>query len=194
MGFKTFASGDVLTAADVNDYLMEQVIIVCTSTTRPSSPNSGMVIYETDTKIFRFYEDGGWRHFLTGRTWESRTPVLVNLTTPKFNVQRYHVAGRLCSVSGSLVIDTATSISGTITIDLPFNGASPTGFQAWAGTVHYLDTGTRHYVGTCWVSPGGNTLNLVHPGSGNAGLVNATNPFTFADGDSINYAVSYEVG
>jgi hypothetical protein len=55
-GFKTWSTGDVLTAADVNGYLMKQTVITCTSGTRPSSPVDGMLIYETDTKYFRSYD------------------------------------------------------------------------------------------------------------------------------------------
>lgn len=60
MGFKVFADGDVLTAAQVNDYLMEQAVIACTSGTRPSSPNEGMVIYETDTDRVLIYDGSAW--------------------------------------------------------------------------------------------------------------------------------------
>lgn len=56
MGFKTWAAGDVLTAADVNAYLMKQSVIVCTSGTRPASPIDGMTIYETDTDQLLIYE------------------------------------------------------------------------------------------------------------------------------------------
>ncbi|MEV7804982.1 hypothetical protein AB0O28_18735 [Microbispora sp. NPDC088329] len=51
---------EVLTSADVNTYLMQQVIIRCTSTTRPSSPTEGWHIYETDTRRFLVYRSGSW--------------------------------------------------------------------------------------------------------------------------------------
>lgn len=60
MGFKVFTAGSVLTAADVNDYLMEQAVIACTSGTRPSAPNEGMVIYQTDTDTFAVYNGTSW--------------------------------------------------------------------------------------------------------------------------------------
>lgn len=56
MAFKTFVDGAVLTAADVNTYLMKQAVIVCTSGTRPASPVDGMVIYETDTDQMLVYQ------------------------------------------------------------------------------------------------------------------------------------------
>lgn len=60
MPFKTFGVGDVLTAADVNNYLMKQTIITCTSGTRPSSPVEGMTIFETDTDLNRYWDGSAW--------------------------------------------------------------------------------------------------------------------------------------
>lgn len=62
MAFKTFTAGAVLTASDVNTYLAKQAVVVCTSTTRPSSPPEGMVIYETDTDKLLSYTTSttGW--------------------------------------------------------------------------------------------------------------------------------------
>ena len=51
---------EVLTSSDVNTYLMQQVIIRCTSTTRPGSPSEGWHIYETDTRRFLVYKSGSW--------------------------------------------------------------------------------------------------------------------------------------
>lgn len=61
-GFKTFGVGDVLTAAEVNGFLMTQVIVQCTSGTRPTSPVEGQTIYETDTDRMLTYIPGpGWQ-------------------------------------------------------------------------------------------------------------------------------------
>lgn len=61
MAFKTFNAGDVLTAADMNTYLMNQAVISCTSGSRPGSPTDGMVIYETDTDKMLLREGTVWR-------------------------------------------------------------------------------------------------------------------------------------
>jgi hypothetical protein len=61
MPFKDFTVGEVLSSADVDLYLMSQVIIRCTSSTRPSSPAEGWHIYETDTQRFMVYKSGAWR-------------------------------------------------------------------------------------------------------------------------------------
>lgn len=61
MAYKTFADLDVLTGPDVMTYLMDQVVITCTSGTRPGSPVEGMTIWETDTKSMRVYSSSAWR-------------------------------------------------------------------------------------------------------------------------------------
>lgn len=62
MAFKTFTDGSILTAADVNSYLMRQAVITCTSATRPAGPTEGMFIYETDSNILRVYEGTTWHY------------------------------------------------------------------------------------------------------------------------------------
>ena len=60
-GFKTFASGDVLTASDVQTFIMEQQIMVfADSTARDAaitSPTEGMFAYLKDTDSL-VYHDG----------------------------------------------------------------------------------------------------------------------------------------
>ena len=58
---KTFTAGSVLTSADVNSFLMAQCVIAAQSTDRPTSPQVGMTIYETDTKRLMVYNTTtGW--------------------------------------------------------------------------------------------------------------------------------------
>ena len=67
-GFKVFAVGEVLTAADVNDYLMEQSIgIFANSTARDAqitSPIEGQFCYLADTNVLQFYNGSAWTDFI----------------------------------------------------------------------------------------------------------------------------------
>ncbi|MEV7804980.1 hypothetical protein AB0O28_18725 [Microbispora sp. NPDC088329] len=60
MGYKVFANGQLFTTSDLDALLMSQVIIRCTSTTRPPQPAEGWHIYETDTQKLRIYQTGRW--------------------------------------------------------------------------------------------------------------------------------------
>ena len=65
-GFKTFATGDVLTASDVNTYLMLQTIMVFdTATARDAairSPSEGMFAYTitTPAETLSYYDSSSW--------------------------------------------------------------------------------------------------------------------------------------
>ena len=67
-GFKVFAVGEVLTAADVNDYLMEQSIgIFANSTTRDAqitSPIEGQFCYLADSNVLQFYNGSSWAGYI----------------------------------------------------------------------------------------------------------------------------------
>ena len=67
-GFKVFSVGEVLTAADVNDYLMEQSIgIFANSTARDAqitSPIEGQFCYLADSNVLQFYNGSSWSDFI----------------------------------------------------------------------------------------------------------------------------------
>jgi len=67
-GFKVFGVGEVLTAADVNDYLMEQIVgIFADSTARDAqitSPIEGQFCFLKDTNILQFYNGSAWTSFI----------------------------------------------------------------------------------------------------------------------------------
>lgn len=64
LGFRTFVSGEVLTAANVNGYLMEQAVMVFNSASARSaalsSPSEGMVSYLKDTNALQRYDGAAW--------------------------------------------------------------------------------------------------------------------------------------
>lgn len=78
-GFKTFTAGSVLTASDVNNYLMEQSVMVFASTAARDSaitaPEAGMVAYINSNDA----NEGLWVY--TGSAWLYAVP---NSTTPLY--------------------------------------------------------------------------------------------------------------
>lgn len=69
-GFRTFASGEVLTATNVNTYLMQQTIMVFASSsardTAITSPSEGMFVYLSDTNALQYYDGASWTPFTSG--------------------------------------------------------------------------------------------------------------------------------
>lgn len=64
LGYKEFATGDVLTAADANGYLASQVVMVFASsaarTSAIASPQEGMISYLKDTDVTQYYTGSAW--------------------------------------------------------------------------------------------------------------------------------------
>ena len=93
MAYKLFASGDVLTASDVNSYIMKQTVMVFTDSTARSTALSGvltagMVSYLTGTNSFETYNGSAWVANGTG-TITTVAPVVT--TTPLALATNYRV-------------------------------------------------------------------------------------------------------
>jgi hypothetical protein len=69
LGFKTFATGDVLTAADTNGYLMQGVWTFANAAARTAavtSPQEGNVSFLKDTNSFEIYDGASWVAYGSG--------------------------------------------------------------------------------------------------------------------------------
>lgn len=68
-GFKTFSVGEVLTATNVNTYLMQQTVMVfATAAARTSAiaaPSEGMVTYLSDSNSLWYYDGTNWVEIVT---------------------------------------------------------------------------------------------------------------------------------
>ena len=197
MPFKVFTVSEVLTAASMNDYLMEQVVIVCTSATRPSSPNEGMVVYETDTFVYSMYNGTAWVRLVTPGAWETYTPSWTSTgTAPALG--NGTIAGRYCRTGRSVTVAVALGMGGTTTygtgtysISLPIQAANPA-LGGWAGSGYMRDTSAGangHFLGGCKIGLNATTVEPIH-GVSTAG---PTIPFTWASGDSMTLTITYEV-
>jgi hypothetical protein len=63
LGLKTFVTGDVLTAADTNGYLMQGVWVFANATARDAavtSPQEGNMCYLKDTDAVQYYSGSAW--------------------------------------------------------------------------------------------------------------------------------------
>lgn len=76
LGRKVFAAGEVLTAANVQNYLQDQAVMVFASvaarTTAIAAPSEGMISYLSDTNSVQYYD---------GATWADLVPSLASYVT-----------------------------------------------------------------------------------------------------------------
>jgi len=62
-GFKTFNTGDVLTAGDVNGYLMQGILVFASEAARNSaitSPQEGQFAFTKDNNKLWYYDGAAW--------------------------------------------------------------------------------------------------------------------------------------
>jgi hypothetical protein len=72
LGFKTFTTGEVLTSADTNGYLMQGILVFADAAARDAaitSPQEGQFAYLKDTDVTTYYTSSAWANLdTTGMT------------------------------------------------------------------------------------------------------------------------------
>lgn len=126
-GFKTFTAGSILTASDVNTYLMQQSTMVFASTTARdaaiTSPSEGMVAYTSDTDTYWYYNGTAWATLLNAGAWTSFTPSWTNLTVGNAtNTGAYAVVGKTCFFRCKITLGSTSSVGSNPTLTLPVTG------------------------------------------------------------------------
>lgn len=204
-GFKTFTSA-TLSSADVNDYLMEQAVIQCTSGTRPSSPHEGMTIYETDTDLYKHYSGSAWVTLVQPGAWTSFTPEVKGslsgaptATLTGSSASRYCRIGRtihwhgVAQFSGapSGAIDGAFYFTLPVTADMTaawligpaygFDDSAVLDVHGLAYLVTTTQMAVRYVAGT---GPTGSSTNL--------STKTSELPWTWATNDIVRWSVRYE--
>lgn len=132
LGFKTFAVGEVLTAADTNGYLMQGVLVFASAAARDAaitSPQEGQFAYLKDTNVTTYYTGSAWANLdTTGMTNPMTTTGDMVYSSSGSTPARLGVGstGQVLTVaggvptwatagSGSLTLLSTTSLSGTST-------------------------------------------------------------------------------
>ena len=135
LGFKTFTTGEVLTAADTNGYLMQGVLVFASAAARDAaitSPQEGQFAYLKDTNVTTYYTGSAWTNLdTTGMvnpmtttgdmvySSSGSTPARLGIGTTG---QVVTVAGGIPSwatpASGSLTKISTTTWSGAATVNI----------------------------------------------------------------------------
>ena len=117
LGFKTFTTGEVLTAADTNGYLMQGVLVFADAAARDAAitaPAEGQFAYTKDTNGLWYYDSSAW--VASGATGD-----IEGVT-----------AGTGISGGGT---------SGTVTVSLDYTAANTLTLNAQTGTTYTLVAG-----------------------------------------------------
>jgi len=147
-GFKTFTTGEVLTAADVNGYLMQGVNVFTNAANRDAeitSPQEGQFAFLKDTNLTTYY---------TGSTWDA-------LSVP--------------ASGATLISRTSFTTSAAVTIDSLFSdtyenyivnvqtkgSSSGINLRVQGRYSTTTDTGATYYYGFCGITDSASTLQVM---------------------------------
>lgn len=189
-GTKTWADGDAITAADLNGFVRDQWTTICTSGTRPSTTQTGRTIFETDTRRTLVWDGTAWA-IVREDQWTTYTPVWTATTTNPaignggLGGRWRYVGPKTIDVGMTITMGSTTTFgAGTYRVSIPSGFttlASGVGLQlgVWATGTGTLTTGTA------WFYGGVNYCELIYTG----GVVNPTNPHTWANGHQIHISM-----
>ena len=154
LGFKTFTTGEVLTAADVNGYLMQGVLVFASEAARNSaitSPQEGQFAFTKDNNSLWYYSGSAW--VASGATGD-----IEGITT-----------GTDSGLSGGVTSGTAV-----LRLKLEFDAETGTTYTLVAGNLNQLVTLNNASSITLTVPPSvfsaGDVINIAQIGAGQVTL------------------------
>jgi hypothetical protein len=135
---KVFTAGSVLTASDVNTYLMNQSVMTFAGTAARGSAigtaSEGMLTWLEDTNTYSYWDGSRWANLTTG------TNTTIATGTTAYTATAANAGGIIYSTSASAVTVTIPDILGVgDRIDIIRDGAGTvtivagTGVTSWAG-------------------------------------------------------------
>jgi hypothetical protein len=202
---KTFTAGEVLAAADVNEYLMDQsVMTFADSTARASAigtATEGMLTYLEDSDLYQSYDGTGYVTVADGTGWTNFTPTLVSVTIGNgvYDYSRFKVIGKIAYVQFQFTLGSTSAVVGDIQVDVP-SSIERTSPQAPGQNIGYFRDLTPNAIHPCVVLGSGsvNARFLLRASNASGTYVSQTNasstiPFTWATGDQIIFSAIYEV-
>ena len=202
MSYKTWVSGEVLTASDLNTYLMQQSVPNFATTAERdaaiASPAEGQFCYVADQDAFFVY-NGSWIGY--DNTWKSWTPTWAGVTkgTSPTETYAYIRLGKLVIAHGSLTLGTSGAVTGSVTVTMPI-ATSTAAISTTAGAAFFFDTSaSATFQGTVDIATNSTTATIRASDSATAYLsrtaLTSTIPFgaAWAAGDRIGFNVSYQV-
>jgi hypothetical protein len=198
-GKKTFVAGEVLTAQDVNDYLMDQSVMNFASSAARSSaiptPTEGMTSYRSDADIVEVYNGSAWATGLPISSWSAYTPTFTGFTLGNGVLDfAFTQIGKTVHVRGRVTLGSTSSVAGPFDFTVPVTSAS-------YNLAHVLSYAS-FYNGSAFnqgflLSIGSTSffrISCMNTGTAfaSASDLSSTVPFTWGNGHSIFMTMTYQ--
>lgn len=201
--YREWVDGEVLTSANLIDYVQKQVVIVCDSSADypdSSTRREGMVVYDKALDANLTFDGTNWVRTLalTTTAVQTWTPTLTQSGTVTHTATeaRYVRTGTLVQAWGYLSVTGSGTTNNTVTVTLPVT-ASGNATGSVLGTA-FIGAGGVVYVGVAQLASSTTLSFRVAPGNAAASLGGTgsfgVNPNVgLANGDSVRFAIAYTV-
>jgi 3-deoxy-D-arabino-heptulosonate 7-phosphate (DAHP) synthase len=179
LGFKTFATGDVLTAADTNGYLMQGIWAFANAAARDAavtSPQEGNFCYLKDTNATQFYTGSAWS--AVGGGGGKVLQVVQGTTTTA-------VSNSTSTLADTTLTATITPSSATskVLVMVSQNGFNKSNANAGNRMIHVLLRGATQIA---YISDGAGYTNTTMQ------LISTTNSINYLDSPATTSATTYK--
>jgi hypothetical protein len=188
-GFKDFAPGGVLTAADVDGYMMRQSVMTFADATARDSALSGvldegMFAYLEDSNSATFYDGTNWQILVEPpQTWSAITTTQSGAVANTVTYAWYQRRSGAFVATATLTLTAAGTITNAITVSTPFTMPAA---DSIGGSFHYIDQGTTVYAGS--ILPASTTTFQLQV-SGNASPLGVTPNMAIANTDVLHFTI-----
>ena len=188
LGFKDFVTGEVLTAADVDGYLMQGIWVFANATARDAavtSPQEGNACYLKDTDVIQVYSGSAWVVKSGGGSSGKLLQVVQSVTSTGVSVAGTTFADT--GVTGTIT-PSATSSKILVMVSQTFLGLASAADEAISlkmlrgATEIFQNGGTGHYI-SGYVKATGAT----------ATGIGGTNSMIYLDSPSTTSATTYKI-
>ena len=163
---------------------------VCTSTTRPSAPTAGQLVFETDTGNVMLYTGAAWTRTGGSGAWTSYTPTWSGTLGNGTLTGAYQRFGRTIHFRVKVLFGSTTTVGGNQQFTLPFLPNADYGDGARIGNAGGLDAGVAAYSGSARMTGVSTTNFLLQNENGTAW--SSTVPWTVGTSDTIYANGTYE--
>ncbi|HKY77447.1 MAG TPA: hypothetical protein VJS45_14965 [Acidimicrobiia bacterium] len=171
----------------------EDFIQILTSSTRPSDPYEGQLIYETDTDAYKAHNGTAWEQALTLGAWATWVPTLTQsgAVTKTVTSARYTKVGRTVTGVASLTVTGTGTANNAILVGLPV-AAAGTNLRIGSGAILDASDSFRSYGAIVEILT--TTTVRFWPTSTDAVDVLGNTVFTaaLANNDQIHMSIAYE--
>lgn len=193
-GYKTFTAGSILTATEVNTYLMEQATMVFATTAARdaaiTAPSEGMTVYITADDSVTYYDGSAWKVVQYQGALPTWTPAVTQngARTSTISQAVYQVNGRIVTAIAALTITQVGAAGNAIAVGgLPIAANTTAGI---VGSYWYFRNGGNFYTGSV---AGATSTSVQLTTHDLANYVGITPSFATANNDVLRLHITYAI-